>query len=380
MLPFDTFPQSFRDEFDIWLKRVRDADENDAHAPNKPYRPRTIKNHTEYTYYVASVLVMTGMPAAQITQLKVLLTPANIDKVLGFVETRLGNPNSPTKASILCALLSLASFGPTACRKFGDPIRERLKKIERRSDRNKKTMTEKNRRVVAQFNDPATVRRLLKLPAVLMKQADAVEKPNAETARQALLAVAIEILLVNPLRAENLYKLDLVRHFQHVGQGKAAKTYVHIDGKEVKNGLDRDFELTKSTKALIGHYLTDFRPILVEAHGQPEGTNYLFPGTIDGYIDLKHGVLLLGNATEAHVGVCLTTHQFRHVVAFLILKQQPGAYELVAKLLGHIDTKTTKAFYAGLETFAAMDHCQQLIRNSGGFEGPVTKQKTGGAF
>jgi len=377
MLPFDAFPKEFNGEFDIWLKRVRDADENDAHAPNKPYRPRTITNHTEYTYYVASVLVMTGMPAAQITQLKVLLTPANIDKVLGFVETRLGNPNSPTKLSILYALLSLASFGPTVCRKYQAPLRERLAKIETRASRMHKTMTEKNRRVVTQFNDKATQGRLLKLSPVLMMKADAVKKPNAETARQALTAVAIEVLLANPLRAENLFKLDLDRHFQHVGHGKTAKTYVHIDGIEVKNGVDIDFQVPKTTMALIGHYLTRFRPILLQAHGQPEGTNYLFPGTIDGHIDLKHGVLLLGNATERHVGVRLTTHQFRHVFVHMILMQQPGAYELSAKVLGHTDTDTLKIHYSGLEHNAAIDHSQQLVRNSGGFGGLAAKKKAG---
>jgi integrase len=380
MLPFDAFPKEFNGEFDIWLKRVRDDDENVAPAPNKPYRPRTIKNHTEYTFYAASVLVMTGMPASQITQLKVLLTPANIDKVLGIVETRLGNPNSPTKASILYALLSLASFGPTVCRKYQAPLRDRLAKIETRASRTRKTMTEKNRRVIVQFDDPANRHRLLKLSAVLMMKADAVKKPTAEAARQALAAVAIEVLLANPLRAENLFKLDLERHFKHVGHGKTAKTYVHIDAIEVKNGVDIDFQLPKATKALIWHYMTHYRPILLKAHGQPKGTNYLFPGTIDGYIDLKHGVLLLGNATERHVGVRLTTHQFRHLFVHLILIQQPGAYELSAKVLGHTDTKTTKIHYSGVEHNAAINHSQQLVRDSGAFGGPAAKKKVGGAF
>lgn len=380
MRRLDAFPKSFQDEFGVWLKRVRDADEGDAHAPAKPYRPRTIENHTFGTRYAASALVSIGAPLEEIVGLATLLKPTNINKVLEFIDARLNVQNSTTKSTTLLALLSLAKFGPTTCRKFEEPIRDRLKKIEKDAGPGRKSMTEKNRRCVMMFTDPATTSRLLKLAAVLMKKADAVENPCAVTARQAALAVTIAILFSNPLRAENLYGLDLDRHFQRVGKGKAEQIFVHIDGKEVKNGVARDFALTKQAAALLLHYLKRYRPILLQAHGQPENTNYLFPGTDNGHIAHSHAWLLIGNATEKYVGVRLSTHQFRHVTTYLVLAAQPGAYELAAKVLGHTSTEVTKSSYAGVEGISANLHFQNLVRAGGAYGGPAKKKSINSPF
>jgi integrase len=380
VLSLDAFPTSFQHEQGVWLKRVRDADEDDVHAPTKGYRSRTIANYTESTCYAASALVKIGMPLAEIVGLATLLKPTNIDKIIGFIETRLNAQNSATKTNTLLALLSLAKFGPTSCHKFADPIRDRLKKIGKGAGPEQKSMTEKNRQCVMMFSDPATARRLLKTSTVLMRLADAVENPCAVTARQAALAVAIAILFSNPLRAKNLYGLDLDRHFQRVGKGKAEQTFVHIDGNEVKNGVALDFALTKHAAALLLHYLKRYRPILLKAHGQPKNTNYLFPGTQDGHIAYSHASLLIGNATEKYVGVRLTTHQFRHVTAYLVLAAQPGAYELLAKVLGHTSTKVTKQAYTGLEGMQTNLHFQDLVRSAGAFGGPAKKKSINSAY
>lgn len=380
VLPLDTFPKGLLLDHDVWFKRVRDAGEGDAHAPTKPYRKATIEGRTFDCRYAASALVKMGVPQTEIVSLATLMKPANIDKVLGFIEDRLGTATSPTKIRILVALLGFAKYGPTACRKFAGAIEARLKQAEQKSGRKRVAMTENNRRRVIAFKDPSTVRRLLSLPATLMKLADAVEKPNAETARQAATAVAIEMLFADPMRAENLYGLDLERHFQTIGHGQSSQMVVHIDGSEVKNGLDRDFLLPKSTKALMLHFVKRYRPILLKTHGQPNGTCFLFPGTEGGQLKHGHAWMLLGNATLKHVGVRLSTHHFRHVIAYLILAQKPGAYELVAKVLGHADATTTKRFYTGVEHMAAIEHFQQVIRGSGAFGRPIGKTKTNGAF
>jgi site-specific recombinase XerD len=370
------FPDGLQLDLAIWLKRVRDADEGDIHAPPKPYRPATIEGRIFDCRYTASALVKVGVLPTEITTLATLLKPANIDKMIAFIAERLGTPNAPTKTRVLAALLGFAKFGPTNCRKYAEGIEERLKAAEVNAGRKRVTMTDKNRRRVMAFKDPTTVRRLLNLSAVLMKAADAVEVPTPETARQAMIAVAIEILLANPMRAENLYGLDLERHFQNIGQGKTSQTLVHIDGKEVKNGLDIDFQVPKSAKALLLHFVKRYRPLLLQAHGQPAGTCYLFPGTQNGHLDHKHAWLLLGNATEKHVGVRLSTHHMRHVTAYLYLSQMPGAYELVAKALGHADATTTKRFYTGTEHIAAIDHFQKGLRNAGTFGGQAVKAKS----
>jgi integrase len=55
-------------------------------------------------------------------------------------------------------------------------------------------------------------------------------------------------------------------------------------------------------------------------------------------------------AVRRHLGVKMTSHQFRHVVAKILLDDNPGAYELVRQLMGHKNLKTTTTFYTGLDT------------------------------
>jgi integrase len=54
-------------------------------------------------------------------------------------------------------------------------------------------------------------------------------------------------------------------------------------------------------------------------------------------------------------------HLFRHVAAKLFLDAQPGAYEVVRRVLGHRSIETTTGFYTGLETAASVRHFDRTI-------------------
>jgi integrase len=49
----------------------------------------------------------------------------------------------------------------------------------------------------------------------------------------------------------------------------------------------------------------------------------------------------------------ITPHQFRHAAAYIMLKADPGNYELVRRVLGHRSITTARNFYIGLETLEA---------------------------
>ena len=53
------------------------------------------------------------------------------------------------------------------------------------------------------------------------------------------------------------------------------------------------------------------------------------------------------------LGLEITPHQFRHAAAYLMLKADPGNYELVRRVLGHRSMGTTRDFYIGLESVEA---------------------------
>jgi len=54
-------------------------------------------------------------------------------------------------------------------------------------------------------------------------------------------------------------------------------------------------------------------------------------------------------------------HLFRHIAAKFHLEANPGEYEIVRRVLGHTDIKTTTDFYAGTEGAAAARHFDQTI-------------------
>ena len=65
-------------------------------------------------------------------------------------------------------------------------------------------LTDKNKRALRQFDDPAVLRRLYALPERLWIEARRDKKPNFRTLAKAQAALAIAILCYMPLRLQNL--------------------------------------------------------------------------------------------------------------------------------------------------------------------------------
>jgi integrase len=57
----------------------------------------------------------------------------------------------------------------------------------------------------------------------------------------------------------------------------------------------------------------------------------------------------------------MNPHLFRHATAKLYLDGNPGAYEVVRRVLSHRSVNTTTYFYTGLETAQAVRHFDKTI-------------------
>src|SRR5258708_36143035 len=68
-------------------------------------------------------------------------------------------------------------------------------------------MTEKNKNLLRQFDDPAILKRLLALPERMWRAAMSEPKPTFRTLSIAQAAIAIAILTYMPIRLQNLTKL-----------------------------------------------------------------------------------------------------------------------------------------------------------------------------
>jgi len=191
--------------------------------------------------------------------------------------------------------------------------------------------------------------KVVNLPRRLMAMADARRKTSPVTsAVLAQMAIAVRILLVAPVRIENLSEIRLGENLIRPG-GPRALYFLTFERYDVKNDISLDFEFDKLTTQLIDHYVQHHRPQLMRGRSH----NFLIPGIAGN----RKGKTTFGEQISKcvwkHVGVKLTPHQFRHCAAALLLTRHPGNYELVRQVLGHKKIETTIAYYIGLETIAS---------------------------
>jgi integrase len=223
----------------------------------------------------------------------------------------------------------------------------------RRLDPGKRGLTQTNRSRLRQLDDRANVAALLGLPSRLIDLA--VRNPRSHAgALQAQAAVAIEILLMAPLRIGNLAELDLERHLIRPGRGN--ELHVVVEPEDVKNEEPLEYPLPPESIALIETYVTKFRERLAAP-----GCTALFPGRNGGVKSVNALRDLIARTVHRYTGMRMHPHLFRHAGAKLFLDANPGQYEVVRRVLAHRAIGTTTNFYCGLEVAPAVRHYDATI-------------------
>jgi hypothetical protein len=220
-------------------------------------------------------------------------------------------------------------------------------------------MTDKNLSAIRSFMQSDAWRALHVLPQILIEEArEASYSAPIKAAVRAQLAVAIGILNVAPIRCGNLGKIRIGENLIRTG-GLQSPYRLIFPNYDVKNRVKLDFPLDAGLTALIDEYLTNHRPALIE-HAD---NLWLLPGAGDSHKLLTTLSLQVARVIEKAIGLRLTVHQFRHLAAAVILKYQPGNFELVRLLLGHRTVQVTIRNYIGLETTHAGEVYGNLVRN-----------------
>lgn len=88
---------------------------------------------------------------------------------------------------------------------------------------------------------------------------------------------------------------------------------------------------------------------------------WLFPDQNGGHVDRKVSSESIAKRARRYVGARITAHQYRHVCAELVLREDPNAIGIVSQHLGHRDLNTTKRFYAQPQTRIATQHYHQVL-------------------
>ena len=170
---------------------------------------------------------------------------------------------------------------------------------------------------------------LLHLPSELAAKAKREVAKNHGVVTQAAAlryqsALAIDLLLMVPMRRENLTRLNVD---QHIDRRRNGKVYIFIRGDQVKNGLDIEAELPPQTIKMLGEYMKTYHPVLTE-HGSP----WMFPGLPGPTPKSRERMSMqVSDTIKQEIGLDVHMHLFRHIAAKLYLDRHPGAYGVVQK-------------------------------------------------
>jgi integrase len=155
----------------------------------------------------------------------------------------------------------------------------------------------------------------------------------------------------------NLSALNFERHL-HWPQGRGRPALLVFGGDETKNDAPYEAEIPAYLADRLWIYRHEIAP---QVTGTRPGAMFVtWSGTprCQGTLSLA-----IEKTVRKHLGVEMTPHQFRHLLAQINLDANPGAYELVRQLLAHKNLKTTTNSYAGINTRrAARAHAHLIMQ------------------
>ena len=228
-------------------------------------------------------------------------------------------------------------------------------------------LTEKNRKLIRQIAHSDVWREVVRLPQRLMAEAriNAKTKPY-RAAVTAQLAIAILILIWAPVRMQNLASIRIGINLIRPG-GPGAPYMLVFPDYDVKNGVPLEFAFDAATSAPIDEYIYQHRPHLMQGFDH----DWLFAGAGREHKGTKTLSEQISERLWKELGLEITPHQFRHAAAYIMLKADPGNYELVRRVLGHRSSTTTRNFYISLETLEATRLFGEMVTDLARGEAPA---------
>jgi integrase len=177
---------------------------------------------------------------------------------------------------------------------------------------------------------------------------------SVRAALRAQLAVAVEILLMAPIRLSNLASLEIGRSYIRSRRNGSYKAHIVFEAEEVKNSMPLKFDLPEESVRLIDLYLVRFHRRTVRSSA------FLFPGR-SGSKDTASLSAQVSTRLFKVLGLRINVHLFRHMAAKIYLDRHPHAFEFVRQLLGHKNIQTTMKFYAQFSRTSAAQHYDNVV-------------------
>jgi integrase len=353
-IPWSSLPPPLRADAEAWLSHLAEADPLSLDGPAWPARPATIHHRRFQIRQLVSALVQRGHRIDRLKSLRDLVKPKIAEEALRFFFERNGNTKSSQVSGLAAVMFTIAKHW---CKVEGEQL-DALARLRRNLAYRVKGLTSKNRARLRQFTDRRNIEALLYLPQRIYDAADRNSRSRITSSLDMQVAVAVELLLMMPIRRSNLVRLRFGPEGHiHPRQDRHGTTHIVIDGREVKNKQALEYPVPRESSDLLEIYIERFRPVLVKSPSY-----WVFPGEgPSGHKALDQFSRQFRKTIRNWTGLDVNIHLMRHIGAKLYLDENPGAYEVVRRVLGHKSLSTTVNNYTGLEVEAAVKHFDAVI-------------------
>lgn len=345
-LPRARFMPAFLADLDGYIAALAHPDPL-RHGFGRRWSPLTIRDRGRALLRMASILVAQGRDITTIQSLADLVTETSMRTALLHLYVRNGGPQKgwpPGAVTFACTVMHVAEAW---CGFTGDDL-EKLRSLRKLVKPERKGLSRRNLDTLEQFDEPALLRRFLELPDELMRAADKLkaEGCHVRAAEMHETGIALALLLVNPMRRQNLVALDIQKHFRRDHRGNFLS--LSIPGTQVKNGVGIEAELPRELARRLALHLREHHP-----RRSKVVTNCLFPSRSGGPRAGEVLARAIKRAVGRYVGAEFNVHAIRHLMVKLLLDDSTDNIAVAQRMLGHRDAKTTVSMYGTITTRAA---------------------------
>lgn len=349
-LPWTAFPSALVADVNAYLDRLSGKD------PLGPSGFRAVKLSTRVTRErqlraLASAIVHRGIAIESLTALADLIHLPHFKEGLRYFLERRNNERSTTIAQLAGAMKAIAKHWVKVSPEHLAAMTALVGNV---TPREPNGMTQKNRNRLRVFDDPENVSAILHLPQKLAQEAASGRFTERRSAVLMQTAVAIELLLMRPIRLDNLRTLDLDKNFLRPRKG--GWIHIMISADEVKNEVELEHRLPHESAKLLDLYIRQYRSAICDSENRK-----LFPGISGGCKAINTLRSQMVRAIYRHTGLQMNPHLFRHLAAKPYLDANPGEYEIVREVLAHKSLSTTTRVYTGFERDAAVRRYDSTI-------------------
>jgi integrase len=357
--------KAFRQEVDNYLTWCAGTDSFADDARPRALAPGTLKLRRDQIHAAATALVESGIKPLAVKSLSALVSPENFKRILRRRHEAVGGRENNFNRDLAEALVQIAREWV----KVDAGTLAELSRLTGKVPMRAAGLTDKNKRFLRQFDDPAVFQRLHNLPARLWAEVKRDGAPNFRALAKAQAALAVAILSHMPLRLQNLTALAFGIHLFMREEARAISS-LELSAAEVKNGTELAFDIPPKVAKMLVNYRDRIAPKVIGR--RPERLFVNVDGTPKSQATVAW---LITTYLKRRAGIVLTAHQFRHLSAKVMLDAEPGSIENVRQFLGHKNYKTTTNFYSGIDSRRAGRHHQNLIERALEDQKPVGRRK-----